>query len=356
MAPNVAPDPILDVERPSKWVNLPHVVILGAGASRAAFPQGDANGLIVPLMPDIVDVLGFRDAVVRAGEDPAAGFETIYGRLHSLDPKSPVIRFMQEEVSDYFSALTIPEHATLYDLLLLSLREKDAIFTFNWDPFLVDAYTRQSRHGVGLPQIFHLHGNVRVGFCESCGTAMHRWPSCPQCTGRVDASPLLYPVEDKDYTSSAFLRSQWLQLRDFLQRAFQITIFGYGAPDSDVHAKDALKQAWKDVQHDRLIDRVEIIDIAQPSTLHDKWADLAFHHHYDIISDFFESRLANYPRRSCEMLFHVGFHGGFVKPIAWVGSPPSKSAEQLSQLSLDEARASVANLRREEVRSQIARG
>ena len=32
----------------------PHVVILGAGASLAAFPDGDKNGRKLPLMNDIV--------------------------------------------------------------------------------------------------------------------------------------------------------------------------------------------------------------------------------------------------------------------------------------------------------------
>jgi hypothetical protein len=33
--------------------------------------------------------------------------------------------------------LELPDHPTVYDHLLLSLRKKDAIFTFNWDPFLL---------------------------------------------------------------------------------------------------------------------------------------------------------------------------------------------------------------------------
>ena len=33
----------------------PHVVILGAGASLAAFPNGDANGIRLPLMLDFIE-------------------------------------------------------------------------------------------------------------------------------------------------------------------------------------------------------------------------------------------------------------------------------------------------------------
>jgi hypothetical protein len=38
----------------------PHVVILGAGASLAAFPNGDRNGRRLPLMKDFVDVVALR--------------------------------------------------------------------------------------------------------------------------------------------------------------------------------------------------------------------------------------------------------------------------------------------------------
>jgi len=48
---------------------------------------------------------------------------------------------------------------------LLSLRKKDAVCTFNWDPFLYDAWIR-NRH-LDLPEIFFLHGNVRCGHCPT---------------------------------------------------------------------------------------------------------------------------------------------------------------------------------------------
>ena len=44
----------------------PHVVIVGAGASRAAFPDGDRNGALLPLMVDFVDVVGLAQALEEA--------------------------------------------------------------------------------------------------------------------------------------------------------------------------------------------------------------------------------------------------------------------------------------------------
>jgi len=40
------------------WMVSSHTFILGAGASRAAFPNGDKFGRALPLMCDFVDVLG----------------------------------------------------------------------------------------------------------------------------------------------------------------------------------------------------------------------------------------------------------------------------------------------------------
>ena len=36
----------------------PHVVLLGAGASKAAMPNGDKNGRAIPLMDELPKILG----------------------------------------------------------------------------------------------------------------------------------------------------------------------------------------------------------------------------------------------------------------------------------------------------------
>ncbi|MBS3101438.1 hypothetical protein J4204_04850 [Candidatus Woesearchaeota archaeon] len=41
-------------------MNRPHVVVLGAGASRATCPDGDKNGKKLPLMSDFVKILGLK--------------------------------------------------------------------------------------------------------------------------------------------------------------------------------------------------------------------------------------------------------------------------------------------------------
>ncbi len=62
--------------------NRPHVVLLGAGASRAAFPKGDANGLRLPLMSDFVEtVSGLADYLRANGICHDGNIETLYKKL-----------------------------------------------------------------------------------------------------------------------------------------------------------------------------------------------------------------------------------------------------------------------------------
>ncbi|MGO9377892.1 MAG: hypothetical protein ACLP29_04985 [Dissulfurispiraceae bacterium] len=44
-----------------------HVVILGAGASVAAFPDGDANSRKLPTMDNIIEVVWLKDHFEQAG-------------------------------------------------------------------------------------------------------------------------------------------------------------------------------------------------------------------------------------------------------------------------------------------------
>jgi hypothetical protein len=190
-----------------KWYTTkPHVVILGAGASLAAFPCGDASGRRLPLMANVISVLGREDAVENAGFDPAMNFESLFSTLHGSGTNPKLMEVIENRVMVYFSSLRLPSHVTIYDLLLLSVRSKDAIFTFNWDPFLVEAYLR-NESSASLPNIFHLHGNVLVSFCEKCGHAKPKTDQCGVCHNPLTPSQLLYPVENKNYSDGLFISS-----------------------------------------------------------------------------------------------------------------------------------------------------
>ena len=140
----------------------PHVVILGAGASRAAFPDGDAKKRQLPLMTDLIDCLGLNEDIRAAGFVDVTDFEAIYDEL-ATTKRNPSLRGeIESRVRDYFEQLELPDVPTLYDYLLLSLREKDCIASFNWDPFLAKAFIR-NRDAASLPRILFLHGNVEIG-------------------------------------------------------------------------------------------------------------------------------------------------------------------------------------------------
>ena len=286
----------------------PHVVILGAGASVAACPQGDKNGRRLPTMENLVEIVGLGPLLVKYGiTNVTENFEALYSSLYSDRSQSGLTGKIETAVHDYFSSLELPDCPTVYDHLLLSLRKKDAIFTFNWDPFLFDACARNQRFG--LPEIFFLHGNVRTAYCPSHPTRWGaQWLHCPECRTNFHPTRLLYPVKNKNYASDEFIGSLWDAAKWFLESAFTLTIFGYGAPASDIEAVALMKDAWNRAGQ-KLLERVEIIDIKSPVTLYDTWKPFISHYHYDCRSCFYESFIAKYPRRSSEAIFAPSVHG-----------------------------------------------
>ena len=78
----------------------PHVVLLGAGASRAAFPCGDATGRCLPVMDDLIDVVGLRELVEEAGlaKEQQANFEVIYGQLASDPTRAHIARIVERRI------------------------------------------------------------------------------------------------------------------------------------------------------------------------------------------------------------------------------------------------------------------
>ena len=278
-------------------VNLPHVVILGAGASIASFPSGDRFGRRLPLMRNLVEVLSLEEELQQKHPELHDDFEALYSKLHDEDPNGLILRQIERRVEDYFERLEMPHYPTLYDMLLLSLREKDAVFTFNWDPFLFDAHRRLT--GVApLPQIYHLHGNVRIALCDSCDEFGERGMPCKSCQSTVTPVPLLYPVSEKSY-GARFVKRQWEAVEQMLTKAGIVTIFGYSAPVTDQRAKDLFMNAWKPGGTDsKLIERVEVIDIEDEAELSDRWQPFSHYRHITFHRSFFDSLLAIYPRRT----------------------------------------------------------
>jgi hypothetical protein len=278
----------------------PHVVILGAGASKAAFPDGDAKKRRLPLMADLIDCLGLRDAIRAAGFAGETDFEAIYDELATTD-RSPSLRAeVESRVRDYFELMELPESPTLYDYLLLSLREKDYIASFNWDPFLAKAFIR-NRDAADLPRILFLHGNVEIGICPADKTKGFKGDNCRKCGAQLQPTKLLYPVRQKDYKSDPFISSEWGELEAALNDGYMLTIFGYGAPATDVEAVDLMVRGWGANPTFELA-QVEIIDIKTEEQLEKTWERFLCRTHYSTSTDLWRTRLLKYPRRSCEAL------------------------------------------------------
>jgi hypothetical protein len=281
----------------------PHVVILGAGASIAAYLDWGKEGQPPPSMINLVEVLGLRDDVVAAGYDPKYDFESLYDKLASSGEHPDLKSKIEARVYEYFSSLTLPDKPTLYDHLVLSLREKDIIGTFNWDPFLMQAYMRnEAVTKTRRPKLAFLHGNVKVGICEQDRISGINGHSCTQCAKPLIPSKLLYPVSKKDYAADLFIKNEWDTLRTSLDEAYFLTVFGYSAPKTDVEARKLMLDAWKSGDSVDLAE-VEIVDIKPRYEVETNWEEFFVREHYSILSGVVSSQLFRHPRRTCDAFY-----------------------------------------------------
>ena len=286
-------------QRNGKNIIAPHVVILGAGASLAAFPNGDKNGKILPLMNNIIQILELEH-FIRDSEQEYLNFEDFYSDL-TISKKEPIlIKLIEDKIYDYFSVLEITDNVNIYDYLILSLRETDIIATFNWDPFLLQAYHRNMNLSQ-LPKIVFLHGNVAIGVCYNDSVVGNIGNICLKCGRLFQPSRLMYPVKQKEYNSDPYIHGEWKRLNTYLKNSYFLTIYGYSAPSTDIEAKNLLLNAWKESPSLGL-NQINIIDIKSENEVEENWKEFFVRQHYSIWNNIFESWLFLYPRRSCEAL------------------------------------------------------
>ena len=291
--------PRFDVEK--NRIQNPHVVILGAGASIAACLDGDRNGLKLPSLQDVQDATGLGelfDRIETVEGSLGKGFEAKYSRLVQLRRYPNELQQINSAVRDYFVRLELPDHVTPYDQMILGLREKDSIFTFNWDPFLLQALRRCSG-AARAPTVHFLHGCVDVAFCAPCKVKSNVGLPCPRCGLPMESSQLLFPVTDKDYDSDPVILDEWNALRHALDDAYFVTIFGYSAPVTDVAARKILIDTFSSNRF-REMAEVEIIDIRDSAAIEESWKDFYFSHHYGIFESFDHSQICRHFRRSCD--------------------------------------------------------
>lgn len=293
-------------------LNRPHLVILGAGASVEAIINGDRNGRKLSGMKGFINNLGLNDLFLEC-QLAAKGdnLEDIYSELDSRPECEHIKKELEERIFNEFIQYELPEEMTVYDYLILSLRKKDLIASFNWDPLLVQAYGRMSRITDDLPELVFLHGNVYAGYCESCKSFGRIHNRCNDCKTEYTPSKLLYPIKNKEYDKDPFIVEQWKRVRRCIGEATIVTFFGYSAPESDVAAINLLRNIYNNGIIHRF-DMVEIIDIDSEEKLKKKWGGFieiegAYPPAY--ISSFYESHLAKFPRRSIESYAKINFKG-----------------------------------------------
>lgn len=280
-----------------------HTVILGAGATIATIPNGDKHGRKSSVMNGLIEKLNMQDLLANIElQTNSDNLEDIYAELHSRPECCDIVIELEKRLYDYFAELELPDNPTIYDLLILSLTDKDVIATFNWDPLLIQAYARCYTITSNLPHILCLHGNVGVGFCTEHSEFGAIDAECPICGETLPPTKLLYPIKEKDYTSDPYIKGCWDAVQYMIENSYSITIFGYSAPNSDVGAVKLLKTAWGDLKN-RELEEVSVIDIISEDEMLKKWKDFIYTHHYRYTNDFYNSYLGMFPRRSCEMIF-----------------------------------------------------
>lgn len=275
---------------------------------------GAANANVVPLMNDLTEVLDLESFLAEHGVEPLqSDFEVLYSTLATSGQHLELVQRLEQRAFDYFAGLRLPNEPTLYDHLVLSLRPKDLIATFNWDPFLWEAPCRNGAFAP-MPQSLYLHGNVAIGYCTNHKpvTLGRRGKPCRRCGNPLDPSRLLYPVTEKNYTDDPGIAVSWQQVQNDLKDAFLLTTFGYGAPETDVRAVELMKQAWgrrnQGVLHD-----VEIIDVRDEDELVRSWRPFIKKDYFQVHSAFSESVASQYPRRSGEAMLAQKVDGKFAR-------------------------------------------
>lgn len=304
----------------------PHVVLLGAGASKAAMPNGDKNARAIPLMDDLPKILGndWKELVDEAQPPSQGNFESTFSWIRKKTGFEGQLTLIESLIENYFAGLAIPEQPTIYDYLVLGLRGKDIIATFNWDPFLMQAVQR-NRSVAELPDIRFLHGNVAFATCVEHDILGVPSETCPFCGKMLERGQLFFPDEDKDYTKDRFVQRDWEIVTARLREAFHLTIFGYSGPATDYKAKRLLLESWSGTPM-REISHVEIIDIASDEFLRSRWAEFILYRHDIVVEDFWHSSIARWPRRTAEWKILASLYG---IPAEYLGPLRTDSLSEL---------------------------
>ena len=277
-----------------------HLVILGAGSTIATIPQGDkkgeksytlANLLSDPsLMPFVQKV---HDKNYRTDD-----VEELCNQLYKNDIN--LYNEFETLIRKKYGSLELPMRFTILDRLVLSLTPNDAIVSFNWDDLIIQAYQRMSYFVPDkmLPILAFPHGNAQAAYSKTHYTSRR---VITNDRNWLD-SPLNMPVDEVDYKSNLFIKSQWHILEFYIRNAKMITFFGYRGPKSDEQDLQHLDEIFV---KNKICDKIEIIDkdlheaqIVAKNLVRFKMQENWVY----TCPDFWHSSIAKYPRRTLHSL------------------------------------------------------
>jgi hypothetical protein len=152
-----------------------------------------------------------------------------------------------------------------------------------------------------MPNILFLHGNVKVGVCNKHKSKGFVDQLCKNCGTTYSPTKLLYPVKHKNYNLDPFIAQEWEILQKYLKIAYEVTIFGYGSPQTDIEAKNLMLEVWKN-NPTRELANISIIDIKTRESIEELWHPYIDNLHNNIFNNIFDSHLFHFPRRSCDAL------------------------------------------------------
>jgi hypothetical protein len=267
----------------------------------------------------------WRD-LVKCARPPHVGFEMQYSWMRRSGAYSSQLLEIENLIEKYFDELELPDSPTIYDYLVLGLRPKDVIATFNWDPFLMLA-ERRNRRVARLPDIRFLHGCVRYATCPDHDVLGTLSEVCPECQKPLSRGRLLFPDDQKDYAKDPYIQRDWAIVTGKLKKAFHLTIFGYSGPVTDIKARQLLLEGWSKTPI-RDITHVELIDIRNGDDLRSSWKDFIPFNHDMVTSTFWDSTIARWPRRTAEYKLSASLYG---IPSRYVGPFRTESLKELQE-------------------------
>lgn len=272
-----------------------HLVILGAGSTIAAIPDGDRNGMRAYTLNNFLEDPFYADFLASLDSKyQNLNIEEICTKMYSEDRQ--LYEAFERLIRNKYASLELPNGFNLLERLIMSLTSDDAIISFNWDDLIIQAYNRAKQYipSILLPIIVFPHGNAQACYNE------HRYGSSrnPNNYG-LRPSPLNMPVDELDYQNNLFIKSQW-QILDFYMRYSQmITFFGYRGPVSDLQD---LKRMENYLHPNQICGKIEIIDKTKEDAMQvaqnlENIINLTGNE-ADCCGSFFESRIAQYPRET----------------------------------------------------------